>query len=244
MTWLKDFERDGVALVKGVFRPSEMSEIRLAAYASLEAKNPAYKGQTLETTVSGRPAILFWPALVSPVLDRFRTDERLAGIIRTVLGEEVKQLNNQVYFRESGDGDEFAWHQDVTFRRPRERYPGIENAYLQLIIAVDPVTKENGAVEFIPGSHLWGERTDLADGFSMNSLRSFDRHGLKGIHYEANPGDVLLWSVMTVHASEPNRSGKSRMTYMGGFARADAVLDWPYYLKDGQVQPIDPTLIP
>jgi len=34
------------------------------------------------------------------------------------------------------------------------------------------------------------------------------------------------------------------MTYMNGFARAKNCLDYPWYLKDGKIQPLEAKLIP
>ena len=60
----------------------------------------------------------------------------------------------------------------------------------------------------------------------------------------AQPGDVLIWNVMTIHASLPNLSSQPRMTYMNGFSRARSSEAWPWYLKGGQIQPADPEATP
>ena len=238
------YERDGIAIIPSVFTREECDEIRKAAYSAVEVrKNPKYRHEFLQMS-KNHPALIFWPSLMSETLEKYRKDERLAEIVRYFLGNNVKQLNNQVYFRESGDGDEFAWHQDVCFRNPRTRYPGIETSYLQTIIAVDDIGLENSPVEFIPGSHTTGEHKIYGSADMTKMLRTFKRQGLKGKKYTANAGDVMIWSVMTVHGSEANESKGNRMTYMNGFAKADSALDWGYYLKDGEVVDYEHKLIP
>lgn len=243
------FEKDGIAVIPSIFTKDEMDRLRGAALVALTTNdNWKYPHRYIEYKKrdgeNAFPALIFWPALVNEYIDEIHKDPRLQMIVKAFLGDNVKQLNNQIYFRFPGDGDEFAWHQDVCFREPRSRYPGIEGAYLQTAIVIDDMTLENSPIEFIPGSHLKGEwELDSVDGVTK-MLREFRRGGLEGKKYTAKSGDVIVWSVLTVHGSEANQSSRSRMYYMNGFARADAALDWPYYLKDGVVQDIDYTKIP
>lgn len=233
---IKQYNEDGVAVIPGVFTQEEMNVLRSDAYLTAHKVNPKYPHRPLDWTPTGFPSLMYWPALVSEYIDHIRKDERLASIVRTFLGPNVKQLNNQIYFRESGDGDEFAWHQDVTFRIPRKNYPGIGDGYLQTIIVVDDITEDGGSVEFIPGSHKFGE-VDLVDGRNHVELRKFIRGERRGKKYTAKSGDVMIWSVYTVHGSERNDSGRNRMTYMNGFAKDTASpYDWPYYMRKGVVE--------
>lgn len=222
---------DGVQVYPGVFAAWEASQIRREAYRSL---NRTAGGRNTVQMFGGRPALLFWPSISNEVLNGYRTDERLAGIVREHLGDDVKQVNNQVYFREPGDGDSFAWHQDIVFRQPAQDFPGIEDAYLQTVIVVDEITEDNGAVEYILGSHKTGRFEGNPDQLS-GALRRFHRDGLRGVKLTAKPGDVVVWSVMVVHGSEANESDRPRMVYMNGFARADASVYNPMYLHGGEV---------
>ena len=118
---LSQYQRDGIAVIRSVFTPSEMNTLRSAAFMALtelgDIGHNGYRGKALETVDTGQtksPALVFWPALASAALDEFRTDPRLQTIVRALLGPDVKQLNNQIYFRLPGDTDSFAWHQDIT----------------------------------------------------------------------------------------------------------------------------------
>lgn len=231
------YDRTGIVNIPGVFSKEEVDQIRDAAYALRPWKInlKGYFHKALQKTESGRPALMFFPAIADATINKFRTDERLAEITRYFLGGDVKQVNNQIYFREKGDGDEFAWHQDVVFRTPRDRFPGIGEGYLQTLIVVDDIHEDGGAIEFIDGSHLEGEKDEFASPDVLKILRTFDRRGLQGKKYSAKAGDVMLWSSLTVHGSEQNVSNHNRMTYMNGFARAENCLDYPWYMKDGKV---------
>jgi ectoine hydroxylase-related dioxygenase (phytanoyl-CoA dioxygenase family) len=257
--YLETYRRDGVALIPGVFTAREADALRSAAYMALtqlgEIKAKGYRHLALETVKHAdveSPALLFWPCLANRSLDAFRTDLRLRKIVSELLGPDVKQLNNQLYFRLPGDGDSFAWHQDIMFRTPRRDYPEIveRDAYLQTAIIVDPMRKTNGGVEFVLGSHKLGD-LGLVENGKFRELRGFDRTknasrfaDLPTHIFEADAGDVMIWSSLTVHGSEANRSDQHRMYYMNGFAAAECSKPWPDYLQYGELAALDPSSIP
>ena len=256
---VRAYQRDGVGVVKGAFSQEDVNRIRSAAFMAMtrlsDISANGYRHPALETVDRGvgpSPALLFWPTLASPVLNEYRAHPCLQQIVRSILGQDVKQLNNQIYFRLPGDGDTFAWHQDIMFREPRADYPGIveNNAYLQTAIIVDRMSRENGAIEFVLGSHLLGD-LGLPHHHEYTGLRGFERERtaarfkhLATRVVEADPGDVLVWSALTVHGSQSNSSPHHRMYYMNGFANAEHARPWPYYLRAGQMPPLDPTRIP
>lgn len=238
--WKEDFEKFGYVRIPGVFGQQMVHAIRSAAYLAIAPRLFQDKG-ALQTVRNEHgyefPALLFWPKEVSPVL-RDATD-LICGYVKHFLGDNILQLNNQYYFRHAGDNDQFAWHQDITFRTPKEDYDQIETRYLQTAIIVDEMNSENGGIEFIPDSHKWGECTDLIPrDDSERGLRKFVQGHLAGTTAVAKPGDLLLWSVMVVHGSRPNNSQRSRSYYMNGFAAADAVKvegRFPWYMRNGRL---------
>jgi hypothetical protein len=223
-----DYIRDGYAIIPAVFSTHEMNNVRAEAYDVLKRMRP--RDPSLQMR-NGFPALLFGPDDQSSYL-RFISNSRvMRAIVRFFLGMDVLRLNNQIYFRESGDEDQFAWHQDICFRTPPEDFSGIEDSYLQTIICVDDIDG-NGAIEFVPGSHRCGNLNLIPRDNSEYGLREFSRGEWRGVKVAAKSGDVLLWSVMTVHGSEPNTSGRNRMTLMNGFAKASAILKpgkFPHY---------------
>jgi ectoine hydroxylase-related dioxygenase (phytanoyl-CoA dioxygenase family) len=183
--------------------------------------------------------LIFFPALAHSYLNEIRISKPMTELVREFIGDDVRQINNQIYFRERGDLDQFAWHQDIMFRESHIFGSDVVEDYFQTIIAVDDITEENGAIEFIEGSHKTMRL------YAPKNLRKFERGDLKGKKYTAKKGDVLIWSVMIVHGSETNNSDSSRMTYMNGFCRTKAAKTYPHYMINGQVVPyINPAMIP
>ena len=234
------YEDDGVVVIPSVFEDFECDRIKEEAYkvTDLEIQESGYKHVPSEQAYN-KKSLIFFPALANQYLNSVRIDKRLQNIVRDLLGNHVRQINNQIYFREAGDQDTFAWHRDTIFRESHLFSSGLETDYLQTIIAVDDITEENGAVEFITGSHFW-------DSFSNpKNLRKFERGRYTGTKYTAQKGDVMVWSVKVVHGSEANVSDSPRMTYMNGFCKTKSVSAYPDYLRRGEVvKHIDPEMIP
>ena len=259
-SWIDTYHKVGVSKVLGVFSMDEINRLRKAALQVLTQlpaiSSGGYRHAPLESAKDPEgivsPALVFWPCLANSVFDKLRTDERLRNIAMAILGSDIKQLNNQFYYRMPGDGDSFSWHQDIMFRYPLDAYPGVveEGGYLQTAIVVDKMTLANSPIIFIEGSHLYGNLFLHQPG-DYSKLRGFHREqlpedlkSLKQLPLEAEPGDVLVWSALTIHGSETNRSNDSRMYYMNGFARTRNAVPWPHYCVNRSIAKLDPRLIP
>lgn len=237
----KEYEEKGVIIIPDVFSSSECESIKSAAYSTTDEQILAagYPHLSAIEQAYNKKSLLLFPSLANETLNSIRTSKVMVELVREFIGEDVRQINNQIYFRESGDADEFAWHQDIIFREPHIFNDDVEDDYFQTIIAVDDITEENGAIEFIEGSHK-NMRISKPE-----NLRKFDRGDLKGKKYTAKKGSVLIWSVLIVHGSERNNSNADRMTYMNGFCRTKAAKTYPHYLIGGEVvSKIDPKMIP
>jgi ectoine hydroxylase-related dioxygenase (phytanoyl-CoA dioxygenase family) len=234
------YEEKGVVVIPNIFTKEECDEIKRQAYkiTDEEIKNAGYPHSPSEMAYN-KKSLVFFPSLCNDYLNKIRTDDRMVNIVKDFIGDNVRQINNQIYFREANDKDQFAWHQDIMFREDKIFKDDVENDYLQTIIAIDDIDLENGAIEFIESSHKMA-RIDVPD-----NLRVFNRKEWSGVKYVAPKGSVMIWSVLIVHGSEPNLSKRDRMTYMNGFCRTKSANTYPYYLVDGQVvKKIDPKLIP
>jgi ectoine hydroxylase-related dioxygenase (phytanoyl-CoA dioxygenase family) len=227
---IAEYLEKGIIRIPNVFTAAECERIKTEAYATSDASivEAGYNHAPAEYK-NNRRALIFFPALANRYLNSIRIDARLSSLVKQFIGLDVKQINNQIYFREAGDGDQFAWHRDSIFRESANFKRTVSDDYFQTIIAVDDITESNGAIEFIEGSHRWEHFKAPSD------LRRFERNELYGTKYTANRGDVLIWSVNIVHGSEPNVSTQNRMTYMNGFCRAASVDAYPDYLVGGHI---------
>ena len=237
---LKEYKDKGVVVIPAVFTEEECDRIKREAYGVTDdqIKTAGY-GHVPSEQAYNKKSLIFFPALANTYLNNIRTDNRIQTLVRRFLGDNVRQINNQIYFREREDLDTFAWHRDTIFREDHIFTSSLAKDYLQTIIAVEDITEDNSPVEFIEGSHEWPAFEHPHD------LRMFERGAYRGKKYTAKKGDMMVWSVMIVHGSEANKSTSSRMTYMNGFCRTRSASAYPDYLVDGRiVENIDPRKIP
>ena len=83
-------------------------------------------------------------------------------------------------------------------------------------IPLDPVDKETGTMEYVRGSHLWGKAyaPNILFAQSIHPFSPFEkledieanREDYDIISFDAEPGDVIIHHVMTIHGSRGNVS--------------------------------------
>ncbi len=258
--YLADFHEHGFAVVRGVFAADEIGTMAqafdriygdgLAHGASWRHGNVFF--QIAEDDKLGRIVRLVqWPSYFDPVLDRFRRDARMLAIVRPLIGDNLKQIINQLHWKLPGaDSVEFGFHQDIRFRRPRSAYRHADTSYVQTGIAIDPHRRANGAMRLYPASHKLGELGFEKAGRIMN--RALDEKDLVAlgldpgrlIDLELEPGDVALWHLNLVHGSGPNRGGDARRFYLNGYVTAANCDRGEWTFRDGKSCPLgEPVLV-
>jgi hypothetical protein len=132
-------------------------------------------------------------------LARLRDDPRILAIARAVVGPGYEYHDSDGSIFSAGT----SWHADI-FRSPLER------SHVRLQLYLDPLDAASGALRFIPG-------TNHHDGAYATGLRSHvGLHGdpqtieesfgvppeqLPCWVVETVPGDLVVWSFRTLHAS-------------------------------------------
>jgi len=144
----------------------------------------------------------------------FQTGAPMLSVARHFLGDDIIIKFNSVFVKPATTGSATPWHQDNGLWRDGETEPF--NAWM----ALDPATRENGCLQFIPGSH----KTEIVphvlyeDSLHAELPRErvqemIDKHGV--VHIEAEPGDVVCWHSTLWHSSPPNPSPNSRIAIAG-----------------------------
>jgi len=157
-----------------------------------------------------------YPYALSPTFDRFRTHPTLMKVIRSLLGDDVVQLVNQVNFNPPGLGTGWGWHQDYRFRRQGVGDMAVN--FVQTIIAIDHSSQRNGGIRLVPGSFKLGALTLDLD--VENAEQHFD--ATTAITPALEPGDAVLFNPYVIHGSTANQSSEQRRIYINGFARRSA----------------------
>lgn len=244
------FRADGYAVVRGLFDADELAEMSAAideVHAEGLALGRSFRYGNLNYRIDGDEVrMVQWPSYHNVVLDRFRTNYRVAGILAPLIGGEIKQIINQVHWKKPGGKGDFAFHQDSRFRRPDSAYRDLATSYVQTGIAVDRHNRESGAMRIMPGSHKAGPIDLPTNGEVMNSVvetATLVAAGLDPsqlIDLELEPGDLALWSPYLVHGSGANHAEHFRRFYINGYVRAENCDRGEWAFRRGQPQPLGP----
>ena len=256
---VRDFRRNGYAVVRRVFDPPDLAELA-AAFDRIWREGLSHPKSFRHGNVFYRVAederlgrllrYMQWPSYIDPVLDRFRKDPRVLAIIEPLLGRDLKQIINQLHWKPPGAAmAEFGYHQDIRFRRPRSAYREPATSYVQTGIAIDPHRADNGAMLVYPGSHRLGELS-FGEGRVMN--RPLDATDLRRVGLdptaarvlELEPGDLALWHLYTVHGSGPNNATIDRRFYINGYVKGSMCDRGEWAFRDGEPVALgDPVLV-
>ena len=253
-TALEHYRAQGYAVLRGVFTAEDVKVLAqgfdrhwlqgVNYRASFRHANLFYR-VAMDPGVGKVVRYVQWPSYGDPPLERARRDPRLLPILEPMLGRNIKQIINQLHWKPPGAKEsDFAFHQDVRFRKPRQAYRNLATSYVQTGIAIDPHTRANGAMRILPGSHLRGElaipapEQILGGAPDEDTLRAagLDPAGL--VDLELEPGDLALWSVVLVHGSGANSTGGDRRFYINGYVRAEDCDRGEWVFREGEPQPI------
>ncbi len=127
-----------------------------------------------------------------------------------LLGGGVRFWHDQLFCKPPSDGGVVAWHQDYSYwTRTRPM------AHLTCWIGLDDATKENGCLQYIPGSHRWEllPMTELAgDMNSINEMLNEEQREMfaNPVAIELKKGEATFHHPLMVHGSGENNSARPR----------------------------------
>jgi phytanoyl-CoA hydroxylase len=145
----------------------------------------------------------------------------LLDCLESLLGPEILFVNSMVITKPPGVDGRHPLHQDLLYFGFR---PG--DAVVGTWTALEPVTRQNGCLAVLPGSHR-GEllEHDVPDWDYVN----FGFLGVKGVgaaadrvHVEMDAGDTLLFHSLLLHGSGQNRTEGFRRAISVHYARTGA----------------------
>ncbi|HEY6484558.1 MAG TPA: phytanoyl-CoA dioxygenase family protein [Steroidobacteraceae bacterium] len=253
---VEQVQREGYAIVRGFFPPDVMLEISREAdrvyqeglkhHATYRDRNLLF--EVLDDPQAHRRVVLqvHWMAWINPYLERMRRDSRYLGVLEPFLGADIKQIAHQIHWKPAGAKYTFyRFHQDARFRN-QDATRNLLQGTITTGLAIDRQTVENGALRIIPKSHLRGYLGLSEDGTIMTGHTpdgDLLRVGLDpatAVTCEMEPGDLLLWTLYTVHGSAPNRSENDRRFMINSYVRAEDSDRGEWAFRGGVSTPLGP----
>src|ERR1700722_15141289 len=255
---VEQLHREGYAIVRGLFAAADMAAIGAEVdrvYADSVARHHAtYRHKNLLLEILDDPRAqrrvmlqAHWSAWISPLLEAMRRDARYLAVLEPFLGRDIKQITHQLHWKPPGAKyTSYRFHQDARFREGNVKDFGYLRSTVTTGLAIDRQTVENGALRIIPRSHRLGYLGLSDDGPIMvgqtqdAELRRAGLDPSNVVTCEMEPGDLLLWTLFTVHGSAPNVSAYDRRFMINSYVRASDSDRGEWAFRDGVSTPLGP----
>lgn len=238
---IDSFERDGVVLIRAAIDEAWLDCLRGAAERQLERSEGFFARRLLWR--GDNEFARFCRKSPAPQI--------AAELLKT---RSVNLFMDQLFAKAPGTATRTGWHNDLPY------WPLKGWQVATTWVALDSINRDNGALEFLRGSHSWNRRyqpfqpsfgggaveSKGAEGETYDPLPDFeaerDRHDI--VSWDMDPGDVCVFHAMTVHGAAGNYTAeKWRRAYAIRYAGADvryyepATNEWLYNpdLKSGDL---------
>ena len=237
---IETFNTDGYLSVDSVLSLEELDELRRVTGEFVEqSRNVTENDATFDlepghTAESPQLRRIIRPVSKHPVYEKFVYHEDILDIVESLLGPNLRYHNNKMNMKNPGHGSAVEWHQDWAF------YPHTNDDLLEVGIALDDMTEENGALMVIPGSHkdkIWDHHQD---GLFVGAVTDPTFQPDDAVSVTVKAGGITLHHVRMVHGSKPNESDKPRRMFFIGFYATDA---WPLIPTGYTIEEMDKCIV-
>jgi len=139
-------------------------------------------------------------------------DPRLLDVMESLLGPDILVFTSTFFIKEPNTDAITAWHQDAT-------YFGLSpHEHVTAWVALSEASIEAGCMEFVPGSHRWGQLPhgqDSTPGTINAGARSIGRpiDTSTARFAPIRTGQVSLHHTLIAHNSPPNRGNDRRIGF-------------------------------
>jgi hypothetical protein len=222
----RQFEKEGFVVSRRMFSPTEMQEVI--------AEIQGFEGRLDKAEPLDQGRLRFYSEIFrkSALVRRFITQQTLIDLLVPIAGPNLWVRWDQAVAKGPHSGV-FAWHQDNGYDRlPQQHY--------QVWIALSEMRKDNGGLWLVPGSHKrhYPHRR-VANHFAAAGSDRYDAPGSGKVFIEAEVGDVVIFSSLTLHKTYENTTTKPRWAYVAEVMKLsefDPTIRPPYFVaaRDGR----------
>ena len=236
----QEYFQNGVVVIKNVINSYWIEVLQEAIELQLQKKKRYFDNRNMRMQSGG--------------FNDFCHNSGFGKIVADLVNSKRTRLVfDQMFVKDVGTKTRTGWHTD-------QPYWPIIGPVITTWIALDYVDDENGALEFISGSHRWGKKyhpflTDQLGAFvkylkpddlQYDEMPDFeserDKYEIKS--WSLNPGDILAFDGFIVHSAKGNQtSTRRRRGYAVRFATDGATYDpnqgVANWLEDEQLKPGD-----
>lgn len=213
-TDIDTFQKDGVVLVKGLFK-SHVDAIRAGIERNMAEPGP-YASENLREGEGGRFFDDYCNWMRIPEFEEVIRSSPAAEVAADLMGSKrVQVFHDHVLVKEPGTSKATPWHQDG----PYYFVDGIQN--VSFWSPVDPV--KGNSLRCVAGSHAWEKpvlptRWLAESSFYPNEedympVPDPDAEGMNIKEWEMEPGDAVAFNYGTLHGARGNTTNVRRRAF-------------------------------
>ena len=221
---IAEYHEQGFVRIPQVYSPDEVEELRreldqlVQDWATTNAGwsgpwRDVYMSPDVEqrSTLTHLHDLHFYSAAWCRAVTKPALGEAIADLLGT---PNVELHHTTLHLKPPETGMPFPLHQDSPFYRHEQP------AYVDAIVHLDDTNDENGCLRFVPGSHKRGhiEHIEQVDGKSVSPHLPTHEWRLDDTEpAPAQAGDVVAFSIYTVHGSRINQTDRWRRLVRVGY---------------------------
>ncbi|MDE0846982.1 MAG: phytanoyl-CoA dioxygenase family protein [Acidimicrobiales bacterium] len=231
---LKLCQQDGVVPLRGAVSDEWVERLRQAIEKDISEPGPYFHGYIPDNGIGGfHGNVRICES--DATFNEFCSNGPLPALAAQFFdAKKVNLFYDQLFVKEPNTENRTRWHNDLPY------WPVRGHQIMSFWVALDHVTLDSGALEFIRGSHLWdiwyqpetfgktaghGEYERNPDYVDIPAIEE-SRDDYEIVSWDLNPGDVYAFHAMAVHgAGGNNRSSVRRRGYTVRYTGDDAVYD-------------------
>ena len=238
---LASFQRDGFLIVKGLFTPEQIAELRdtfTTAGEMGEVPGLWSPNKASADPLDHYPRMMHphkQPQLpIGPLSMKFALDQKVGAILAELMNDEPIMAQTMYYYKPAGSRGQ-SLHQDNFYLRVR---PG---TCMAAWLAVDRCDQDNGALVVVPGTHndaiACPQKADEKIFWSTDHVPTPEGKSEQLCLMEA--GDMLFFNGSIIHGSYPNTTqNRFRRSFITHYVPASCaeVSAWyrPLYRTNGE----------
>jgi len=218
---LQQFETEGYLIIKGVWSPAEVEEIKTIFEEISRTAIPGFfepdLGGEAQDPLKRFPRVMH-PHRFHPVAMKYMLHPEVLAILQDLYGEEALAAQSMFYYKPPGSRGQ-ALHQDNFYLKVE---PG---NCIAAWAAIDRCDEENGCMLLVPKTNTYEivcpEASDANESFTTHYVKPPKNE--KPIAALMEPGDVLFFNGNLIHGSYRNKSkDRFRRAFICHYANVSA----------------------
>lgn len=158
---------------------------------------------------------IYEPCSYYTIYQDYSESQEMLDCLELLIGPNIICHYSKLNMKPPKIGSVVDWHQDLSY------YPLTNRDSLAVLLYLDDTTIENGCLKVLPKMHKGRLLNHTKEGFFQGKItEDFDLRG--SIDIEGKAGTAIFMNCMTPHASNINKSHRSRRTLIVSYRAADA----------------------